>query len=79
MFIQIVNQVTIVVENTLSFRAIDALRNKLEEESRYLEEEIRTEYNFHKIIGKSIAFKRALQLLEPPPVCNCPHRGSLLF
>jgi formate hydrogenlyase transcriptional activator len=39
---QIANQVAIAVENALSFREIDALKNKLAEEKLYLEEEIRT-------------------------------------
>jgi formate hydrogenlyase transcriptional activator len=61
---QIANQVAIAVENALSFREIDALKNKLAEEKLYLEEEIRTEHNFEEIVGKSLALKRALQQVE---------------
>ena len=61
---QIANQVAIAVENALSFREIDVLKNKLAEEKLYLEEEIRTEHNFEEIIGKSLALKRVLQLVE---------------
>jgi formate hydrogenlyase transcriptional activator len=61
---QIANQVAIAVENALSFREIDALKNKLAEEKLYLEEELRTEHNFEEIIGKSLALKRVLQQVE---------------
>jgi formate hydrogenlyase transcriptional activator len=57
-------QVAIAVENALAYREIDALKNKLQEEKLYLQEEIRTEYNFEEIIGTSVALKRALQDVE---------------
>jgi len=38
-------QVAIAVENALAYREIDALKNKLQEEKLYLQEEIRPEYN----------------------------------
>ncbi len=58
---QVAKQVAIAVENALAYREIETLKNKLEEEKLYLEEEIRTEYNFEEIIGNSPALKRALQ------------------
>jgi formate hydrogenlyase transcriptional activator len=61
---QIGKQVAIAVENALAFREIDALKNQLKEEKLYLEEEIRTEYNFEEIIGNSPVLKRALQEVE---------------
>ncbi len=57
-------QVAIAVENALAYREIDALKNKLQEEKLYLQEEIRTEYNFEEIIGTSATLKRALQDVE---------------
>jgi formate hydrogenlyase transcriptional activator len=57
-------QVAIAVENALAFREIEALKNQLKEEKLYLEEEIRTEYNFEEIIGNSPALKRVLQDVE---------------
>ncbi len=57
-------QVAIAVENALAYREIDALRNKLQEEKLYLQEEIRTEYNFDEIVGTSATLKRALQDVE---------------
>jgi formate hydrogenlyase transcriptional activator len=53
-------QVAIAVENALAYQKIDALKNKLQEEKLYLQEEIRSEYNFEEIIGASRALKRAL-------------------
>jgi formate hydrogenlyase transcriptional activator len=61
---QIGKQVAIAVENALAFREIDELKNQLKEEKLYLEEEIRTEYNFEEIIGNSPALKRVLQDVE---------------
>lgn len=61
---QLAKQVAIAVENALAFRQIDELKRKLEEEKLYLEEEIRTEYNFEEIIGSSSVLKRVLQEVE---------------
>ncbi|HZE68282.1 MAG TPA: sigma 54-interacting transcriptional regulator [Pyrinomonadaceae bacterium] len=61
---QVGKQVAIAVENALAFREIDALKNKLKEEKLYLEEEIRTEYNFEEIVGNSPALKRVLQEVQ---------------
>jgi formate hydrogenlyase transcriptional activator len=61
---QVGKQVAIAVENALAFRQIDELKNQLKEEKLYLEEEIRTEYNFEEIIGNSPALMRVLQDVE---------------
>lgn len=61
---QVAAQVAIAVENVLAFREIDALKDKLAEEKLYLEEEIRTEFNFEEIVGDSPALKRALSQVE---------------
>ncbi len=58
---EVSKQVAIAVENALAYREIDALKNKLQEEKLYLQEEIRTEYNFEEIIGTSATLRRALQ------------------
>jgi formate hydrogenlyase transcriptional activator len=57
-------QIAIAVENALAFKEIDALKDKLAEEKLYLEEEIRTEFNFEEIIGDSASLKRALAQVE---------------
>lgn len=61
---QVARQVAIAVENALAYREIETLKNKLQGEKLYLEEEIRTEYNFEEIVGNSPALKRVLQDVE---------------
>jgi formate hydrogenlyase transcriptional activator len=61
LFEQVAKQVAIAVENALAYNEIETLKNKLEKEKLYLEEEIRTEYNFEEIIGSSSVLKRVLQ------------------
>jgi formate hydrogenlyase transcriptional activator len=52
------------VENALAYREIATLKNKLASEKVYLEEEIKTGYNFEEIIGRSTALKHVLQQVE---------------
>ena len=49
----IANQIAIAVENALAYRQVVDRANKLSEEKLYLQDEIRTEYNFEEIIGDS--------------------------
>jgi len=64
LFEQVANQVAIAVENALTYNEIETLKNKLEKEKLYLEEEIRSEYNFEEIVGSSSVLKRALQNVQ---------------
>src|SRR4030081_3713525 len=61
---QVGAQIAIAVENALAFKEIDALKDKLAEEKLYLEEEIRSAFNFEEIIGDSPAIRRALAQVE---------------
>jgi len=61
---QVAGQIALAVENALAFKQIDVLKDKLAEEKLYLEEEIRSEFNFEEIIGESLALKRALAQVE---------------
>ncbi|HKV24026.1 MAG TPA: sigma 54-interacting transcriptional regulator [Candidatus Acidoferrum sp.] len=61
---QVTGQIAIAVENALAFEQIDALKNKLSKEKLYLEEELRSEFNFEEIIGDSTTLKRALSQVE---------------
>ncbi|MFN7927479.1 MAG: sigma 54-interacting transcriptional regulator [Blastocatellia bacterium] len=61
---QIAVQIAIAVENALAFREIEILKNQLNEEKLYLEDEIRTIHNFAEIIGESTALKRILKHVE---------------
>ncbi len=47
-----------------SFHRIVQLTSKLKEEKRYLEEELRTEYNFEEIVGESHGLKAVLKQVE---------------
>jgi len=60
----VASQVAFSVENVLAFQEIAALKDKLAAEKVYLEDEIRTEYNFEEIIGQSSALKRVLHQVE---------------
>ena len=64
LMVQIAVQVAIAVENALAFQQIGELKNKLAKEKLYLEDEIRTEFNFDEIVGKSQALGRILQQIE---------------
>jgi formate hydrogenlyase transcriptional activator len=57
-------QIAIAIENALAYREISELKDKLAQEKLYLEEEIRTDSGFERIIGKSAALKRVLQMVE---------------
>ena len=70
LFEQVANQVAIAVENALSYNEIETLKNKLEKEKLYLEEEIRSEYNFEEIIGNSPVLKRVLQNVQTVATTN---------
>ena len=61
---QVAAQVAIALENALAFKEIDALKDKLAVEKLYLEEEIRSEFNFEEIIGESLALRRTLAQVE---------------
>ena len=61
---QVGAQIAIAVENALAFKEIDALKDKLAEEKLYLEEEIRSEFNFEEIIGDAPPLKRVLAQVE---------------
>ncbi len=65
LFGQIAAQVAGALENERAYREIEQLKNRLAAEKQYLEGEIRTELNFHEIIGDSPALKKAL---DPVPI-----------
>jgi len=60
----IANQIAIAVENALAFRRMAARAQTLSEEKLYLQDEIRTEYNFEEIIGDSVTLRRILEELQ---------------
>jgi formate hydrogenlyase transcriptional activator len=61
---QVANQTAIAIENALAYRQIRELKDKLTKEKLYLEDEIRTKYNFEQIIGESPALGHVLKQVE---------------
>ena len=61
---QMANQVAIAIDNAQAFRQLDELKDRLAEEKLYLEDELRTEYNFDEIVGESSSLKRVLKQAE---------------
>jgi formate hydrogenlyase transcriptional activator len=61
---QVAQQIAIAVENGLAFREIAELKEKLNTEKLYLEDEIRTEHNFGEIVGHSSVLKQVLKQVE---------------
>jgi formate hydrogenlyase transcriptional activator len=61
---QVANQIAIAVDNALAYQEIAELKEKVIKEKLYLEDEIRTEYNFEEIIGESAALNRILKQVE---------------
>src|SRR5207247_4310781 len=58
---QVANQIAIAVENALAYRQIEELKDKLNKEKLYLEDEIRTEYNIEENIGGGGQPKRTVK------------------
>ncbi len=52
------------MENGLAYQEIADLKEKLSKEKLYLEEEIKTAYDFEDIVGSSAALKRVLKQVE---------------
>ncbi len=61
---QIANQIAMALDNALAFSRIDELKEKLAGEKLYLEEEIKTVYNFDELVGDSQSLKRVLKQVE---------------
>jgi formate hydrogenlyase transcriptional activator len=57
-------QVAIAIENSLAYREIAELKDKLAQEKLYLEDEIRGEMDFEGIVGQSSALRHVLNLVE---------------
>jgi formate hydrogenlyase transcriptional activator len=57
---QISSQIALAVDNAIAYGRVTEARDRLEEERLYLESEIRSEYNFEDIVGKSTALRKVL-------------------
>lgn len=60
---QISTQISLALDNAFAYGVLNASKNRLEDERLYLESEIRAEYNFEDIVGKSPALQKVLQQL----------------
>jgi formate hydrogenlyase transcriptional activator len=60
----VAGQVALAVDNAISYRQLAELKEKLESERLYLEDEIRTRYNAGEIVGESDALKHVLREVE---------------
>ena len=61
---QIAGQVAMAVNNALAFRQISELRERLNREKEYLEEEINIEHRFDEIVGESTGLRNVLRHIE---------------
>src|SRR6266852_8256101 len=57
-------QIAIAIENALAYHELSELKDKLAQEKLYLEEEIRSDSGFERIIGKSAPLKHILELVD---------------
>ena len=64
MLVQAASQIAATIKIDHGYRRIVQLSSKLKEEKRYLEEELRTEYNFEEIVGESQGLKTVLKQVE---------------
>jgi formate hydrogenlyase transcriptional activator len=62
--VRVATQVALAIENMLAYEEIAALKARLQEENVYLQEEIKTDYNFEEIIGESRILKKMLRDVE---------------
>jgi formate hydrogenlyase transcriptional activator len=61
---QVAGQIALAIDNAVAYREIEGLKNKLADEKLYLENEIRSEYQFAEIVGSSPAIKHILRQVE---------------
>ena len=61
---QVAGQVAIAVDNAFAYRQITELKDKLNQEKLYFEDELRSEMNFQEIIGNSPVLLRVLSQVE---------------
>jgi PAS domain S-box-containing protein len=62
--VQVAGHVSMAVNNALAFRQIADLRDRLNQEKKYLEEEINLENRFDEIVGESSGLRSVLRHIE---------------
>jgi formate hydrogenlyase transcriptional activator len=63
-FTQVAGQVSIALQNALSYKRVEELNARLAEEKIYLEDEIRTDNRFEEVVGESRVLKAILKQVE---------------
>lgn len=58
------NQAAVAMKNAQLFSEVERMKNRLEAENLYLQEEIKTQHNFEEVIGGSRAIKALLHKVE---------------
>ena len=58
------DQMAMAVNNAVAFRQVADLRDRLNQEKQYLEDEINVEHQFEDIVGESSGLKRVLSQIE---------------
>ncbi|MGA7342916.1 MAG: sigma 54-interacting transcriptional regulator [Terracidiphilus sp.] len=61
---QVASQMAVAVNNAMAFRQIAELRDRLNQEKRYLEEEINLDNRFDDIVGESFGLRNVLREIE---------------
>jgi len=61
---QIASQIAIALDNAMAYQRVSQQKERLAEEKQYLQDEIRTEYNFEEIVGQSREIRRVLKQVE---------------
>ena len=60
----VTNQVAIAIENAMAFQEIARLKDQLEQELAYLDDEFRSDHNFGEIVGENLALRQVLKQVE---------------
>ena len=61
---QIATQISLALDNALAYEKLNVSRDQIEEERLYLESELRAEYNFENIVGKSPTLLKVLEQIQ---------------
>lgn len=61
---QVASQIAIAVENSLVYRELSEMKERLATEKLYLEDEIRVDHNIGNMVGQSLAFQAILKSIQ---------------
>jgi formate hydrogenlyase transcriptional activator len=64
LLVQVASQIAIATENSLAYRELSSMKDKLATEKLYLEDEIRFDQNLGNMIGESPAFQAVLKAVQ---------------